>query len=94
MLGAAIPAGVRAQEPEGQAKTASADDIFSGTVTQLTDRSFTVMRKVAGKPLVTREFVRDSGITVEGKLRNRARVTVRYKSGEENEFIAVHVIVR
>jgi hypothetical protein len=52
------------------------------------------MRKVAGKPLVTREFVRDSGITVEGKLRNRARVTVRYKSGEENEFIAVHVIVR
>jgi hypothetical protein len=94
-LGLSIPAGLRSQEPEtAPPKAAPTSDIFSGTVMQLTDRSLTVVRKVAGQQPVTREFARDGGTTVEGKLRNKARVTVRYKAGEDGGFVAVHIIVR
>jgi len=84
----AIPGVLRSQEPEPAAP------IFSGTVTQLTDRSLTVVRKAPGQKPVTREFTRDGSTTVEGKLRNRARVTVRYKALDDGGFVAVHIIVR
>lgn len=91
-----IPAGLHCQDPRIATPKAAvpAGRIFSGTVTQLTDSSVTVVRRVAGQQPVTREFVRDAGTTVEGKLRIRARVTIRYKAGEESGFIAVHIIVR
>jgi hypothetical protein len=88
LLGLSIAGILRSQEPETTAP------IFSGTVTQLTDRSVTVVRKVPGQPPVTREFMRDDKTTVEGKLRNRSRVTVRYKALDEGGFVAVHIIVR
>jgi hypothetical protein len=87
-IGFLIPGIVRAQV------TVPVDDIFSGTVTQLTDRSLKVVRKVPGQPPVTREFTRDASTSVEGKLRNKARVTVRYRVGEDGGFVAVHIIVR
>src|SRR5579863_1738211 len=72
---------LRSQEPDASApkaaKAAPADDIFSGTVTKLTADSVTVVRRVPGHAAVTREFVRDEQTKVEGKLRERARVTVR-----------------
>jgi len=91
-----IPAGLGAQEPGTTApKTAvPAGRIFSGTVTELTDGSVTVVRRVAGQQPVTREFARDAKTTVEGKLRIRARVTVRYKAGNDGGFVALHIIVR
>ena len=88
MVSFSIPAVLRSQEPD------TAAPIFSGTVTQLTDRSLTVVRKVPGQQPVTREFTRDDKTTVEGKLRNKARVTVRYKALDEGGFVAVHIIVR
>ncbi len=69
-------------------------EIFSGTVTRLTDQSLTVVRRIAGKAPVSRDFIRNAATTVEGKLRTRARVTVRYRAGESGEFIAIHIIVR
>jgi hypothetical protein len=75
-------------------KTAPSADIFSGTVTKLTDDSLTVVRKVAGHDAVTREFMRGPGTKVEGKLREKVRVTVRYKAGEDGGFVAVYIIVR
>ena len=83
MLVFSIPGLLRSQEP-----------VFSGTVTQVTDRSLTVVRKVPGQQPVTREFTRDDKTTVEGKLRNKARVTVRYKALDDGGFLAVHIIVR
>jgi hypothetical protein len=82
--------------PAGSQKPAavSAEEIFSGTVTQFTDRSLTVVHKVPGQPPVTREFVRDGKTTIEGNLRSRARVTVRYRALDNGGFVAVHVIVR
>ena len=96
-----LPVTLRSQEPEAPAatapkatKAAPAADIFSGTVTKLTADSVTVVRKVAGHAAVAREFVRDEQTKVEGKLRERARVTVRYKADEDAGFIAVYIIVR
>ncbi len=75
-------------------KTAPSADIFSGTVTKLTEESVTVVRKVAGHDAVTREFMRGAGTRVEGKLREKVRVTVRYKAGADGGFVAVYIIVR
>ena len=75
-------------------KTAPSAEIFSGTVTKLTDDAVTVVRKVAGHEAVTREFTRDGSTKVEGKLREKVRVTVRYKAGGAGGFVAVYIIVR
>jgi hypothetical protein len=75
-------------------KAAPAAEIFSGTVTKLTGESVTVVRKVPGHDAVTREFVRDAQTKVEGKLRERVRVTVRYMAGDDGGFVAVYIIVR
>jgi hypothetical protein len=71
-----------------------AEEIFSGTVTQFTDRSLTVLHKVPGQPPMTREFTRDGKTTIEGKLRGKVRVTVRYRALADGGFVAVHIIVR
>jgi hypothetical protein len=94
MLSFSMPGVLRSQEPDTSKANVPSADIFSGTVTRLTDRSVTVVRKVPGQPPVTREFARDSTTTVEGKLRNKARITVRYKALDDGGFAAVHIIVR
>ena len=58
-------------------KAAPSADIFSGTVTKLTEASVTVVRKVAGHDAVTREFVRGASTKVEGKLREKVRVKLK-----------------
>lgn len=83
----------RPQEPAPKKSVATAQ-IFSGTVTKLTDEAVTVVRKVIGHDAVTREFARDAATRVEGKLREGARVTVRYKPGEDSGFVALYIIVR
>ena len=92
----ALVSGIAAQTsatPAPKKSTPSAD-IFSGTVTQLTEEKVTVVRKVAGHDAVTREFMRDGSTKVEGKLREKVRVTVRYKAGGAGGFLAVYIIVR
>lgn len=92
-LGFLAPACVSAADSQKPAAVI-AEEIFSGTVTQFTDRSFTVVHTVPGRPPVTREFMRDGKTTIEGKLRNKVRVTVRYKALENGGFVALHIIVR
>jgi hypothetical protein len=95
-IGIFAPAWVQAQTSGSAApkKAAPSAEIFSGTVTKLTAESVTVVRKVPGHDAVTREFVRDAQTKVEGKLRERVRVTVRYMAGEDGGFVAVYIIVR
>jgi hypothetical protein len=98
LLGAGIvvPARLQPQTGDTQAprKAAASADIFSGTVTKLTDESITVVRQVLGRDAVTRVFVRETQTKVEGKLRARARVTVQFKAVEDGGFVAVYIIVR
>ena len=80
------------QEPAK--KATPADDIFSGTVTALTDDSVTVVRKVPARDAVTQKFARDAQTKVEGRLKLKARVSVRYETAEDGQLRAVHIIVR
>jgi hypothetical protein len=75
-------------------KTAPANPNFSGTVTDVKPDSITVVRKLPAKDPVTRTFAMDSKTTVEGRIRENVRVTVRYAPQEDGSLRAVHVIVR
>ena len=78
-------------------ETASAEqpsgEFFSGTITVLGDDKITVNRAVLGKSSETRTFAITKSTKVEGKLRVKMRVTVRF-TREEDVDTAVHIIVR
>lgn len=74
-----------AEQPSG--------DFFSGTITALTDDKITVNRTVLGKGSETRTFAITPATKVEGKLRVKLRVTVRFTKDEDVEK-ALHIIVR
>jgi hypothetical protein len=67
---------------------------FSGTVTDVKPDSITVVRKLPAKDPVTRTFAMDEKTTVEGRIRENARVTVRYAMQGDGSLRAVHIIVR
>ena len=67
-------------------------EFFSGSITALTDDKITVSRTVLGKS-ETRTFVISADTRVEGKLRVKVRVTVRFATGEDTDR-ALHIIVR
>jgi hypothetical protein len=98
LLLAALPLGGTAatQEntPGSYTKKPKPDDKFSGTITQLTADSVTVVRTVPARDAVTRTFVLDAKTKVEGHLRVQARVTVQYDSPEEGQYRATRIIVK
>jgi hypothetical protein len=75
-------------------KTTPAETIFSGTVTDLGSDSVTVLRTALIGQSVKRTFLLDAQTVVEGKLRAKARVTVRYMADEDGQLHALHIIVR
>ena len=68
-------------------------DFFSGTITALTDDKITVYRTVLGKSSETRTIAITKSTKVEGKLRVKMRVTVRFTKDEDLDK-ALHIIVR
>ena len=80
--------------PPPAAQKRPANDIFSGSITELTADSLTVVQKVPARDAVTRKFALVSTTKVEGRLHLRARVTVRYEPGEDGQLRALHIIVR
>jgi hypothetical protein len=80
--------------PTTPKKASVVNDKFSGTVTELSADSLTVVRSVPAKDAVTRKFALEPQTKVEGKLRVKARVTVQYLAEDEGQFRAVHIIVR
>jgi len=75
-------------------KTAPANSNFSGIVTDIKPDSITVVRKLPAKDPVTRTFEMDAKTTVEGQIRENARVTVRYATRGDGSLRALHIIVR
>ena len=69
-----------------------ADSFFAGTVVESTSEKLTLTRTVLGKP-EDRSFVVTPETKIEGRLRARVRVTVRYIS-DENGDTATMIIVR
>jgi hypothetical protein len=62
-------------------------------VTTLAGDRITVFKTVLGKSSETRTFLITPETRVEGKLRVKVRVTVRYTREEQGDR-AVHIIVR
>ncbi len=81
------------QDPAPAAEAPAQADFFSGIVTEFSANSLTVNRKGIGQDSATHTFVIDTNTRVEGKLKVRAKVTVRFISGEQG-LVAVHIIVR
>jgi hypothetical protein len=69
------------------------DRFFSGTVSESTEEAIAVTRSVLGKKPVVRRFVITPETRIEGEVRPRVRVTVRYITEEQGDR-AVHIIVR
>jgi hypothetical protein len=91
---AIIPAAPPAQAPGQSPKKTPATPYFSGTVTDFKPDSITVVRKPPAKDPITRTFLLDANTTIEGTIRTRARVTVRYSAAGNGAFRAIHIIVR
>ena len=77
---------------QDQNQNGASEQFFSGVIAALHEGRMTVSRTALGKE-ESRTFVITPETKIEGKLRERARVTVRYRTTDEGD-IAVHIIVR
>ncbi len=66
---------------------------FSGTIADMAPDKITVTRAVLGKPAEKKVFLIDPTTKVEGKMRAKVRVTVRYKTTEDGD-VAKSILVR
>ncbi|MEO8029145.1 MAG: hypothetical protein ABI823_21875 [Bryobacteraceae bacterium] len=67
--------------PKPADKKTEVDTFFSGTVFEFNEKQLIVLRTVLGKP-ERRTFVINETTKVEGKLRQRIRVTVKFEPTE------------
>src|SRR6516164_6860049 len=66
---------------------------FSGIVTELASDKLSVSRTILGKADEQRTFRITGATRIEGKLKLKSRVTVRFAAGEEGD-VAVSIVVR
>ncbi|HLJ13205.1 MAG TPA: hypothetical protein VKV15_01825 [Bryobacteraceae bacterium] len=66
---------------------------FSGSVAEFSPEKITVSRVILGKPAEKRTFLITQDTKVEGKLKNKARVTVRFVPKDEGD-VATAILVR
>ena len=78
---------------ESQPGTVDQASFFSGVVTELTAEQVTISRAILGKEPERRTFAIRRDTRIEGKLKNKSRVTVRFAAGESGE-VAVSIVVR
>ena len=82
----------RAQEtPPAQEK--APETFFSGNVVSVTTDKVTVSRRTLALTSVTRVFLLDARTQIEGTLKPKARVTVKFEKTDDGDR-AVHIIVR
>jgi hypothetical protein len=86
---ASIPAKAQSAPPSERPR----NEFFSGVITELAEDKITVFKSVVGKNAETRTFLITPETRVEGNLRLKARVTVRYTRDPEGDR-ALHIIVR
>ena len=70
-----------------------ASDFYSGVITAVAPDKITVFKTVLGKSSETRTFLITKETRVEGKLKMKVRVTVRYAHEDDGDR-ALHIIVR
>jgi hypothetical protein len=72
---------------------AEADGFYSGTVSELAEGKVTVTRAILGKPAEKRMFLMNADTKVEGKMKTRSRVTVKYSETGDGD-VALSILVR
>ncbi len=90
LLSSLVSSPVRAQEETNHAQ---ADGFFSGNVIDVNAEQVTVSRTILGKPAENKTFKILPTTKVEGKMKQKSRVTVRYAPGDEGD-VALSIIVR
>jgi hypothetical protein len=89
---AGIAAGIKVEARPQDSSTQPADTFFAGIVLDTTSEKIVVSRVVLGKT-EKRQFRVTSGTKIEGKLRAKVRVTVRYVTDDDGDT-ATFIIVR
>jgi hypothetical protein len=91
VLTAIAPHSVAQDQPPQQQK--AQDTFFSGNVVSVTTEKLTVSRRTLTLSSVTRVFLLDANTQIEGTLKPKARVTVKFEKTDDGDR-AVHIIVR
>ena len=91
-IAVAAPAAISRAKAQDSDPPPPAGTFFAGTVEVYTAQKITVSRTVLGKT-EKREFKITPETKIEGKLRARVRVTVRYVASDDGE-IAKLIVVR
>jgi hypothetical protein len=94
-LMAVAPVAVAQEEhPQQEQKTARPQEsFFSGNVVSFDSDKVTVARRTLTLSWVTKTFVIDSDTKIEGTLKAKARVTVKFEKSEDSDR-AIHILVR
>jgi hypothetical protein len=92
LLGLLIVCVSLAQEPAKAPVDGTQPSMYSGIVISMGGGKLTVSRHGLSTP-EKRTFSMNSATKVEGKLRTKARVTVRYRT-EEDGYLAIAILVR
>ena len=91
--GPALGQGAVPTQQSGAQSDPDTDGFYSGNVVELAPDRVTVSRTILGKPPEKRVFQITAATKVEGKLKTKSRVTVRYSPGAEGD-VAVSILVR
>ncbi len=91
LLAAACPAQDATIPPETKPVP---ETFFSGAVIAVSTTEITIRRRALISNATTKTFAMDAETKIEGKLRVKANVTVRYVTGDDGNARATRIIVR
>src|SRR5262245_50614368 len=78
---------------ENTAPKTDADFFYSGTVAEFSKEKVIVARAILGKPAEKRTFLLNADTKIEGKLKAKSRVTVRFGPSDDGD-VALSILVR
>ena len=94
LMGVAPVVVAQVEQPKPERKPAhSQETFFSGNVVKFDSDRVTVTRRTLTLTWVTKTFLLDSDTKIEGTLKPKARVTVKFEKTEDGDR-AIHIIVR
>ena len=88
-----IAAGIAVAAQQDSSPPKKVDAFFAGSVAETTAERIVVSRVVSGK-MEKRTFRVTPDTKIEGKLRVKVRVTVRYTTDDDEEDVAMLIVVR
>ena len=91
--GFSLAAAAQEEHPQQQKPARTQETFFSGNVVSFDAEQVTVTRRTLTLSWVTKTFLLSADTKIEGTLKAKARVTVKFVKTEDGDK-AVHVLVR